>query len=303
MYCAKCGAELNEGVKFCGKCGAAIQKNESRSTQSNATNSNEKASGFLTIAKERASNYYEKAKNFVSDSETKEKAVKIMDGCMEKNYNAWKYLIYKVPAVANPIKSKLETKNSAYKSRLALCASAAIIVLLFCFTPLRKLTPFGTNLQKEFNASLPNTPYSVKIYYETISNGWAFVTTETSNPENANSQSSRERMIWFNPKTKSTGTATVERWKINREGWLDAYTAIYQYEIKDNVIYLFNGTSVYNRRRADIGGSPKTDDRRFKIEKCKEGGVQLRGVIEDKERILTPIPDHGQNVKRHLYEL
>lgn len=102
MYCPKCGTELNEGVKFCGKCGAAIQKNESRSTQNNAKNGNEKANEILTVVKKKTSNYYEKAKKIASDPETKEKARRMMDACAEKNYNAWKYLINKVPAVANP---------------------------------------------------------------------------------------------------------------------------------------------------------------------------------------------------------
>ena len=33
MYCPKCGAELNEGVKFCSKCGAAIQVEENPTSQ------------------------------------------------------------------------------------------------------------------------------------------------------------------------------------------------------------------------------------------------------------------------------
>ena len=82
MYCVKCGAELNEGVKFCSNCGTPVHRMESQSVQKNsvkgetsARNSTEECVGnaqkklneVISFAREKSAPFLEKGKEMISD--------------------------------------------------------------------------------------------------------------------------------------------------------------------------------------------------------------------------------------------
>ena len=82
MYCVKCGAELNEGVKFCSNCGTPVHRMESQSVQKNSVkgetsarssteewggNAQKKLNEVLSFAREKSAPFLEKGKEMISD--------------------------------------------------------------------------------------------------------------------------------------------------------------------------------------------------------------------------------------------
>ena len=82
MYCVKCGADLNEGVKFCSNCGTPVHRMESQSVQKNSVkgetsvrnsteewggNAQKKLNEVLSFAREKSAPFLEKGKEMISD--------------------------------------------------------------------------------------------------------------------------------------------------------------------------------------------------------------------------------------------
>jgi len=140
----------------------------------------------------------------------------------------------------------------------------------------------GPSAQEEFVKSIESssTAYSTFIYKKMATAGvWAH-TMEVSK-EDADMSYSFEWTFLFFPESDNFGRVTVEAWRIDRDAWSDSRTSRYQYQIRDNVIELYNGTM--NGAPGDPIG--RIDDVRLIIER-EDNNIQLRGVFLGKERIL-----------------
>lgn len=271
MFCKKCGNMQKNGEKFCPKCGTPYLS---------VTNNHLSNSGKTLVDNDS---------EFESNQNSEESP---RQEFTNNNPNQGAKEILKVDGKPSEELGSAEKKSS---KKIIYTILGLLVLGGLCYYLSGNIVTtkiLGSSVQEDFVESikLSSTAYSTFIYKKMVPGIWSY--TKEVSKEDADMTYSFEWTFLFFPESDNFGRVTVEAWCIDSDAWSNSRTSRYQYEIRDNVIELYNGTM--NGAPGDPIG--RIDDVRLIIER-ENNEIQLRGVFLDKERILKKTVFRGNKME------
>ena len=273
MYCKKCGNMQKNGEKFCPKCGTPYLSVTNNHLSNSGKTLVDNDSEFESNQNSEESPRQEFTNNNPNQGA---KEILIVDGKPSEELGS---------------AEKKSSKKIIY-TILGLLVLGGLCYYLSGNIVTTKI--LGSSVQEDFVESikLSSTAYSTFIYKEMVSGIMSF--TREVPKEEGDMDYSFEWTFLFFPESDNFGRVTVEAWRIDSDAWSNSRTQRYQYEIRDNIIELFNGSM--NGVPHPNSPSGRIDDVRLIIER-ENNEIQLRGVFLDKERIFKKTVFRGNKME------
>ncbi len=279
MFCKKCGTKQKDGQKFCPKCGEPYLDENGKPYLKGVRKDIQDAKEKLTS---KVDELTQQGKKLID-----EKVQPQLNDKIEGLRNAdWDKKKKKASSFINDVYRRYANARTTTKAFLIGC----VILLLFLLFGKSHCAKSGSSLfqekapQEDFVSLLdnPSTAFTVRIDKRLGSGGGFVGWVEVPEGMGSKDNSYIWTLIFFPENdSKKSGRAVIEAWLIDRAAWANTYTKTYRYEIRDDIVELYNGSY----RPSFDEGWKRDKDIRLYIEKEGES-FNLRGEFLEKERLF-----------------